>query len=189
LIVTAAIELPRRRFLAAEVLQMVEHGILRENEPLELLNGELIFVSPQGPAHASRIMALQELLSQLYAPLGKVRVQLPLAAGDDSLPEPDLAVVRGRAADYVERHPSGADTLLVVEVAKTSLAVDRAKAPIYARAGVQTYLLLDLASSTVEVRERPLNNGDFESVRILGTQDDLELPNGHRISVAALFQS
>jgi len=185
--VTAAVELPRRRFVAAEVLQMVEHGILREDEPLELLNGELISVSPQGPAHASRIMALQELFSQVYAGIGKVRVQLPLAASEDSLPEPDLAVVRGVAEDYADRHPSGADTLLVLEVAKTSLVIDRAKAPIYARAGVQTYLLLDLGSGTLEVRERPLASGEFESERTLHKQDELELPHARRVAVSALF--
>jgi Putative restriction endonuclease len=75
----------------------------------------------------------------------------------------------------------------VLEIAKASLVLDRAKAPIYARAGVPIYLLLDLTASKLEVRERPTASGEFEVVRVLGVRDTLELPDVRPIFVSELF--
>src|SRR6266545_6472926 len=99
----------RRRFTAEEVLHMVEAGILDPDERIELLEGELVVVTPQGPGHSSRLMALDQLLAEAYRGIGSVRVQLPLDASPHALPEPDIAVVRGSAVDYADRHPGGPD--------------------------------------------------------------------------------
>src|SRR5262249_53193341 len=135
-----------RRFAADEVLRMVEAGILREDEPIELVEGELVVVPPQGPTHSAVVADLDARLHEVYTGAYHVRAQLPVAGTDDSLPEPDFAIVRGAPRDYVERHPTGADTILVIEVARTSQAFDRRKASTYARAGVPVYWLIDIVA-------------------------------------------
>jgi Uma2 family endonuclease len=105
-----------------------------------------------------------------------VRPQLPLNATPDSLPEPDLVVVKGQPLDYQHRHPVGVETLLVVEVARTSQAVDRRKAEIYAAAGVPVYWLVDLTERRIEVFSQPSSTGTFTQRRILSPGEEVDLP-------------
>lgn len=158
-----------------QVLRMVEQGILAGDEPVELLEGVLVEMSPQGPRHASTISQLTDRLRAEYAPAAVVREEKPLIASEVSLPEPDVAVVRGTHRDYVDRHPSGTDTLLTVEIAFTSQALDRRKAAVYANAGVPVYWMLDLAGRRLLVCERPAN-GEYGLVRLLGEDDEVDLP-------------
>jgi len=167
-----------RRFTADEVLSMVDCGILGEDEPVELLDGALVVREPQAPSHAAVRQELSRRLDRLVEPAGMhVRDQSPVLADADSLPEPDLAVVRGRPADYRQRHPTGADTLLVVEVAVTSRWIDRAKARLYARAGIPVYWLLDVSARTLTVHEDPRpERSEYATVRALGAGDAITLP-------------
>lgn len=173
-------ELPRRPFTAEDIHGMVEAGILSEDEPVELLAGELVIVSPQAPPHSALLTEIQHLLHRAFSK-AHVRVQCPLAATSSSLPEPDLAVVRGRPRDYLDRHPTGAEVLLLVEVAITSQALDRTKAPIYAAAGVPVYWLLDLAQRRLEVRTEPQGAQGYRVVRLYGPEDEVALPGRHRL--------
>jgi Uma2 family endonuclease len=118
---------------------------------------------------------LQERLRELYRPGLHIRSQCPLAGAVDSLPEPDLAVVRGKARDYVKTHPCGADVLLVVEVARTSQAIDRRKVQVYAKIGVPVYWLLDLGARRLEVRTEP-DGDDYRSTRLLAETESAALP-------------
>jgi len=127
-------QLEHRRFTSEEILRMVEGGILDEDEHLELLEGELIVVSPQNPQHAALAAKLQQLVAVVAPPDTHLRLHSPIAAGPESLPEPDLALVRGRAEDFLDHHPRGEDVLLVVEIAVTSQAADRLKVRIYGKA-------------------------------------------------------
>jgi Uma2 family endonuclease len=165
----------RRRFCAAEVLRMVEEGILGEDEPVELLEGELVVTPPQGPPHSAVVSDLDGRLREIYRPGCHVRPQCPLAGATDSLPEPDLAVVRGKPRDYIKAHPSGGDVLLVVEVARTSQAIDRRKVRAYAKIGVPVYWLLDLAARRLEVRSEP-DGDDYRSTRLLRESESVTLP-------------
>jgi Uma2 family endonuclease len=122
-----------------------------ESERVELLEGFLVEMSPQRASHASAIEVLTELLYAARQPGQKVRVQLPLALADESEPEPDLCVVP--AGDHREHHPL--EALLVIEVAESSLAKDRRKSTIYARAGIPEYWLVDVVNQRVEVRTQP----------------------------------
>lgn len=74
---------------------------------------------------------------------------------DDSVPEPDVAVVRGTARDFRSRYPQPSDTVLAIEVAESSLQRDRQKIRIYARAGVPTYWILNLVDEQLEVHSSP----------------------------------
>ena len=138
---------PLRR---TEYERLVEAGAF-ESERVELLEGFLVELSPQRAPHASAIEVLTELLYAARQPGHKVRVQLPLALGDESEPEPDLCVVP--AGDHRQSHPS--EALLVIEVAESSLAKDRRKAAVYAAAGVPEYWLVDIDNRRVEVRTQP----------------------------------
>lgn len=185
---SAVQDLPRRRFTADEVDRMVQAGVLSEDDPLELIDGELVVVSPQGPPHASVKNAVLRALGQAYAGSdAHVRSQDPLDLDEVSRPEPDVAIVRGSPLDYATRHPTGADTLLVVEVAWTSHDVDRAKASVYARAGVPVYWLLDLRARRLEVHEQPRADGTWSRVTLLGEDQALELPGAEHLRVADLL--
>jgi Uma2 family endonuclease len=155
---------------------MVDAGILREDEPIELVEGELVVVPPQGPSHAAVVADLDARFQKIYSQGFHVRVQLPVAGTIDSLPEPDFAIVRGAPRDYGDRHPTGADTVLVIEVARTSQAFDRKKAATYARAGVPTYWLVDLVARRLEVRTGPAPDGEYEQTSLLGEGQRVALP-------------
>jgi Uma2 family endonuclease len=154
---------------------MVETGILRPDEPVELLEGRLVLVSPQGPSHASVVGALADRLRAAYRAGYAVREEKPLEL-PDSLPEPDAAVVRGAQLDYSRRHPHGEDALLVVEVAVTSQDLDHEKATLYARAGVSVLWLLDVPARRLEVHTEPQQDGRYRLVQVLGDADEVNLP-------------
>jgi Uma2 family endonuclease len=132
--------------------RMVATGAL-DDGPVELLEGLLVEMSPQGSSHAAAIVRLTRHLAPARAWLA---VQLPLEIRPRSEPEPDLVLTEGEpTADHHIR-----TALLAVEVAVTSHRKDReTKAPVYARAGVLTYWLVDVPAKTVEVRTEPGRDG------------------------------
>jgi Uma2 family endonuclease len=148
---------PLRR---AEYEKLVDDGCF-VGEPLELLWGSLVRMSPQKSPHAAAIQYLNKLLVLAVAPANQaeVRIQSPFAATDDSEPEPDVAVVP--PGSYRDHHPSKA--LLIIEVAESSVTTDRAKAAIYAAAGVPEYWIVNLPARVVEVHRQP-EGGRYASV-------------------------
>ena len=139
-----------RRWTRAEYEKLVELGIFRAGEPIELIGGQLVVAEPQHPYHASAITAAEYALRAVLPPGWLVRTQLPVSLDDESEPEPDLVVVRGRPADYRHEHP--ARPALVVEVAESSLQFDRDhKGSLYARARIEDYWIVNLVDRIVEV--------------------------------------
>jgi Uma2 family endonuclease len=139
------------------------------DEPIELLRGVLVTMSPQGWPHASAISFFNEQLVLQLAGRHGVRPQLPFAADDWSEPEPDLAVVRKDPS--LRGHPS--EALLVVEIADSSLALDRGlKRTIYAEVGIPEYWIVDVNGRTVEVHTRP-DGGYYSRAQILRDGDVL----------------
>jgi Uma2 family endonuclease len=176
-----------RRFTADEAMRMVEAGILGDDESVELLEGALVEMSPQGPRHAFATIQLAQRLREVYAEDAHVREEKPLAASEHDLPEPDVSVVRGRESAYAARHPSGADVILIVELALTSQRIDRRKASIYASAGVEVYWLVDLAARRIELRTTPAD-GAYQVTQVLAEDDVVELPgSGARWTVRDLL--
>lgn len=144
-----------RPLLREEYDRMVDLGFF-EDERVELLDGMVVQMSPQGPQHAWVIMCLNALLVEGLGRRAHVRPQLPFAASDISEPEPDLMVVEPGLGP--EAHPSAA--LLVVEVAQTSQRKDRLlKGRIYATAGVPEVWLVDLVAGTLSVLTEPDGQG------------------------------
>lgn len=144
---------------------MAEAGILRPEDRVELIDGEILTMSPQRSPHAVAVRLAQEALRAAFGSGFDVRPQLPLTLGEATEPEPDLAVVAGEPRDYRNAHPTTA--LLVVEVAESSLAFDRSvKSRLYAGAGIPEYWIVDLAGGAVEVLRSP-GGGEYRKREVL----------------------
>lgn len=137
---------------------MAEVGILTEDDRVELIEGEIIEMSPIGSRHAACVARLTEILSQRVAGQAIVWVQNPIRLDEYNEPEPDVALLKRRDDFYSEGHPTPADVLLVVEVADTSIDLDRRlKVPLYARAEIPEVWLVDLTKDVIEVYAQPAN--------------------------------
>jgi Uma2 family endonuclease len=157
---------PLRPMSRAEYDRLVELGWFA-GEKLQLLRGMLVTMSPQYWPHAAAVAFLNEQLVLQLAGRYAVRPQLPFAADDWSEPEPDLAVATKDPARRA--HPS--ELLLVVEVADSSLRIDRGlKRTIYAEAAVPEYWIVDVTAMTVEVCTLPVA-GAYTSVQLLRDGD------------------
>lgn len=143
------------RFSVAQYQKMIAAGALTDEDAVELLEHFVVRKMPRNPAHDGTVSLIDETLRAVLPSGWHVRVQSAIVL-EDSQPEPDLTIVRGRARDYLSRHPGAGEVGLVVEVADTSLTRDRVdKARIYARAGLPTYWLVDLVNRRVEVFTAP----------------------------------
>lgn len=154
------------RVSAERYFALVREGVLAEADRVELLEGVIVSMAPSNPPHATAVGLVHDALRAALGEAACLRVQSPLAAGPWSAPEPDVAWVEGSHRDYSHRHPETAR--LVVEVADWSLHQDRlTKAPIYARAGVDEYWIVNLAARNIEVRRDPdPARGRFRVLRI-----------------------
>lgn len=151
------IHMPQRRlWTRQEYERFVRLGAFGPDDRLELIEGEIVNkMAAMDTPHATAILLATEQLRLAFPSGVQMRVQLPLAAGDHSEPEPDIAVVEGTLRDFEDNHPTTA--LLVVEVADTSLAYDRStKAALYARVGIADYWLLNLNDRRLEAYRQPL---------------------------------
>src|SRR6266478_1516710 len=145
-----------RRWTRREYDRLIEQGFLHEDEPVELVGGQLIVAEPQGSAHAVGVSVVARALGRAFGPGWYVMVQLPIALDEESEPEPDVAVVPGDPRDYREGHPSR--PVLVVEVAESTLSFDRRdKGSLYARAGLPEYWIVNLVERVLEVYRIPSN--------------------------------
>jgi Uma2 family endonuclease len=173
-----AIQPTPRRFTAAEYFQMIEAGVFTDEERLELLDGEIVQMSPIGDPHSSCVRRLNAVLHRLFADRAIVDVQAPMIVGTTYVPQPDLALLRPRADFYATATPTPADCLLVIEVGDTSADFDRqVKLPRYARGGVTEVWLVDLQREVVVVYREPAGDA-YQQVQLFR--------RGETISVAAL---
>lgn len=152
-----------------QMQQMIRGGILHDGDPVELIDGLLVRkdrsargenLMGRNPRHALLIKRLSRLLSAGCDAVGwHVQVQLPLTLNAINAPEPDLAIVRGSEEDFTDHHPGPADVILVIEVADSSVGVDRTtKQRLYATANVPRYWLVNVPENQVEWYEQPDTN-------------------------------
>lgn len=150
------LEMTRRRFTVDEYERMGEAGILGEDDRVELLDGEIVEMTPIGSRHAATVNRLNALFARRLGSVAQVGIQNPIWLGDNSEPQSDLVLLRPRSDFYAAGHPTPADILLLVEVADSSLRVDRlVKIPLYAEAGVSEVWLIDLEQSRILVHRDP----------------------------------
>jgi len=139
------------RWTRQEYHALADAGLLGEDDSVELIDGEIIHMSPQNTPHAVAVRLICRALQRVFSSDEYIiDEQLPLALDPDSEPEPDVSVIEGRPRDFLDDHPSSA--VLVVEVAEASLQFDRTrKRALYARHGLPEYWIVNLVDQQVEV--------------------------------------
>jgi Uma2 family endonuclease len=146
-----------RRWTRLEYERLADVGVLSEDEPVELIGGQLMVAEPKGNPHAVAVGLTAEALRSAFGAGWVVRVQDPVALDEESEPEPDIAVVPGTHRDYLAGHPARA--ALVVEVAESSLEYDRGpKGSLYARAGLPDYWIVDPVHRRLELHREPVED-------------------------------
>jgi Uma2 family endonuclease len=155
---TSRQELTRWRFTVHDYHRMGEAGILREDDRVELIEGELVEMTAIGTRHFSCVNRLNRLLVMNVGDEAIVSVQNPVRLNEYTEPQPDLTVIRPR--DYRLSLPGPEDVLLLIEVSDTTLAYDRGvKLPLYARAGIREIWIVDLAGETIGRHTDPSGEG------------------------------
>jgi Uma2 family endonuclease len=164
-----AIRAPRHQFTVADYQRMGEAGILLEDDRVELIEGEIIDMSPIGRRHQA---CVDQLAERFFEALGRrviLRVQGSVRLSDLSEPQPDLAVLRRRSDFYAGSDAAPDDVLLIVEVADTTLHYDRdVKVPLYARARVPEAWVVDITGQRVLVYREPGSRGYATSLEAQG---------------------
>lgn len=154
-----------RRFSVDDYHQMVEAGILCEDDRVELINGEILEMSPVGGRHVARVNRINRMLVERLGDAAIVSIQNPIRLGRYQEPEPDVAVIRRRS--YGDELPGTEDVLLLMEVSSTSLAFDRGtKLPLYATAGIPEVWLVDIPGEAIERHTNPMEGTYRVSVRV-----------------------
>ncbi len=171
-----ALQPTKRLFTVDEYYRMAKAGILGEDDRVELIEGEIVQMSPIGPRHAHRVNHLAVLFVERFRGVAELGIQNPVRLSSRSEPEPDLALLRlerERDEPYELAHPTPADTLLAVEVADHSLRYDLGrKARVYARHGIIELWVLDLRHDRLVVFRDPTPRGYATSL-ILGRGESI----------------
>lgn len=159
------------RFSTEDYYRLAEVGILTGDERVELIEGEILDMTPIGSRHAGCVNRLIACFGSTLHDAALVSAQNPLHARDGVEPEPDLMLLRPRPDFYAESHPAPTDVLLLIEVADTSVGYDRTeKADLYASVGVSEYWLADLGLQRVLVHTSPSPVG-YRSVETKHRED------------------
>jgi len=181
--------MPVYRLSVAQYQAMAQHGILGPEDKVELIRGWLVPKMTIHPPHAVACGLLMDVLPQRLPAGWHLRLQNPTTL-EDSVPEPDGAIIRGarRAFDVARGHPQPGDVGLVIEVSDSSLDEDRTtKRALYAEAGIATYWIVNLVDNVVEVHTAPAG-GDYSVVQAIAPGDEVPLVLGG-VEVAAWFKA
>ena len=150
----------RRRFTVHDYQQMGRAGVLTEDDRVELIDGEIIQMSPIGSQHVAEVHRLNRRFTQRFGDVALVSVQSPVRLNEHNEPEPDLALLKDRPDFYAAALPTPPDIFLLVEVADTSLEYDRrTKLPLYARHNIPEVWLVDVNADTILVSRDPTPSG------------------------------
>ncbi len=161
------VPLVRRRFTVEEYHRMGEAGILSPDDRVELVDGEVVQMTPIGARHAACVARLYRQFQKRLDEAVVVWVQNPIRLGPHHEPQPDLVLLRPPLTRYAQRLPGPEDVLLVVEVSDTSLVYDRdVKLPLYASAGIPEVWIVDLEGEAVEVYRTPTAGRSREKKRV-----------------------
>ena len=178
---STVLEYPQRHAVSAtEYLRMGEAGVFGPEARLELIDGEIVEMTPIESRHAGTVNTLNRLLVRLAGDCGVVSVQNPAIVSDRSVPQPDLTLLEPRADSYSAAHPTAADILLAIEVADTTLAFDLGrKVPLYAIAGVREVWVVDVNEQAIRVFRDPSAAGYKTSFTVAGKDSvtSLALPD------------
>jgi Uma2 family endonuclease len=168
----------RHRLSVDDYYRLAEVGVLAHDARVELIEGEIIEMAPIGTKHYWAVVTLTRLIMQAVGDAAIVAVQAPLCLGKHNEPEPDLSLIKPSVA--ATGLPTGADTLLVIEVSDTTLPYDvKVKAPLYAQHGVPEYWVFDLDQKVLRRFASP-KDGVWTDVSVITSPGRMALPGlGH----------
>lgn len=169
------LQISRKKFTVQQYHQMNELGILTERDRVELIQGEILQMSPIGRRHAACVDRLTERLILLLSNRAIVRSQNPIRLSNNSEPQPDITLLRRREDFYAESHPQPADTFLIIEVSDTTADFDREiKIPAYAEENIAEVWLIDLNAQQIEVYRQPTPQG-YQNIQVLNREQTLTI--------------
>lgn len=179
----------KRKAISAEAYHlMIDAGILTEDDKVELLNGDIVFMSPVGSKHVAHLGLLTKLFLNLIDDKATILTQSPIGLSDQSEPEPDLLLLNLNESFYNEGLPKPSDVILLVEISDSTLERDKEiKLPIYAKAGVPVYWIVNLVDKKIECYSSPQEDY-YKHMEIFAPGDSIVLPVVEKeIAVSTLF--
>lgn len=154
-----SVQIKRRRFTLEDVRRMIASGIVREDERIELINGEIVEMAAMGGEHFECVMLCNDVLTAIPNKTWYVSVQSAIRLAGDHAPQPDLALIRRR--DYQGELPEPEDIFLLIEVSDATLNYDRkTKVPLYAAAGIPEVWIVDVKRRRI-TRYSDLQGGKY----------------------------
>ncbi|MBD2104475.1 Uma2 family endonuclease [Leptolyngbya sp. FACHB-261] len=160
-------QLLRRKFTVEQYHHMAEAGILTENDHVELIKGEILEMSPIGRKHAACVARLTDLFTRRLPGVALVWPQNPIQLNDSSEPQPDVSLLQPRPDFYEAGHPQASDVFLLIEVADSTVELDRAvKLPLYAESGIPETWLVNIPEQCIEVHREPTATG-YQNIQTL----------------------
>ncbi len=170
------LNLQRRLLTVDEYQKMGEVGILTPDDRVELINGEIIKMSPFKSKHTSVVKKITALLYRLVADQMIISVQDPIRLNQHSEPEPDIALLKLSKDFYAKRHPGPKDVYLIIEVSDSTLEKDRTvKLELYAKAGIKEYWIVNLIENQIEVYKSPKAD-KYKLRELIGKNDNIIFP-------------
>ena len=180
---------PIFRLTVDQYHELIQSGKLTDNDPVELLEGILVYKMPKKTAHATGIRMCRRAIEPLLPPGWFYDSEQPLTLSDGE-PEPDGMIVRGGIEDYSAVHPNAKDVALVIEIADTSIERDRGiKLRSYARASVAVYWIVSLIDHQVEVYSEPDSSPTYRRREIFSSETVPLVIDGvqHRVPINSLL--
>ncbi|WP_439481216.1 Uma2 family endonuclease [Cyclobacterium plantarum] len=170
-----ATEVVKRLINVDEYYKMAEVGILKAEDPVELIHGEIFQMSPIGSRHAAIVDRLARKFNQLLTGQINIRIQNPIRFDRNNEPEPDISLLKYKTDDYASSHPRPSDVHALFEVAGSSIRFDReVKAPLYAAHGIPEFWIIDLDTNQMEYFSKP--QGDvFTESRVFRPGDEVRI--------------
>jgi Uma2 family endonuclease len=151
-----SLQIARHCFTVAEFERMGEAGIFAKDARLELIEGEIVELSPIGSRHLACVNFLSRFLNRTLGDMAIVSTQNPVRLDDYSEPQPDIALLRLRDDFYRHKLPAPPDVLLIIEVSDTTVVYDRlVKVPLYAKGGITELWLVNLPAEQIEIYAEP----------------------------------
>jgi Uma2 family endonuclease len=181
-----SLSLITRKFTVEEYEKMAAQGILKAEEKVELICGEIIKMSPMGTRHAACIYRLTQLFYRKFADLILLGVQNPITLNNNSQPEPDLSLLIPREDFYALAHPCPEDIYLIIEVSDSTLDYDRnIKIPLYAEAKIKEVWIVNINESCLEVYRHPLDDS-YQTIQKYYRGDNICLESFPKIELTII---
>ncbi|MFY0685965.1 MAG: Uma2 family endonuclease [Cyclobacteriaceae bacterium] len=149
----------KRLISVDDYYKMAEVGILNQDDRVELINGEIIEMSPIGSKHAATVDKISSVLRAIIKNTMILRVQNPIRLNNQNEPEPDISLLKYKEDFYSEQHPTSSDVSIVIEVSDSTLSYDsEVKSVLYASHDIPEYWIVDIENGSIKVLSDPNNN-------------------------------